>query len=105
MLVAMAMEAVVGPAVAAANRRAPERLAVDGADDTAGDRTDRTRDHETDPRPGRGTDHVGAGARCCRGDRGESGYCHNKMTHRATPITRYERASYHAKAFHKVDDR
>ena len=31
----MAMEAVVGPAVAAADRRAPERLAVDRADDTA----------------------------------------------------------------------
>src|ERR1700693_3914645 len=105
MLVAMTMEAVVGPAVATADRRAPERLAIDRADDAAGDRTDRTRDHETDPRPGRGADHVGLRARGCRGDRGESGCCQNETMHRATPITRYERASYHAKAFHKVDGR
>src|ERR1700730_3847423 len=99
MLVAMAMEAVVGPAVAAADRRTPERLAVDRADDAAPYRTDRTGDHETDPRAGRGTDHVGMGARGCRGNGGESGYCQNKMTHRATPINRYERASYHAIPF------
>src|ERR1700682_2758623 len=105
MLVAVAMEAVVGPAVASADRRTPERLAVDRADDAAGHGTDWTGDHETDPRAGRGTDHVGVRARGCRGDGGESSCCHNKVTHRATPITRYERASYHAKAFHKVDAR
>src|SRR5580693_7884551 len=105
MLVAMAVEAIVGPAVAAADRRAPERLAVDRADDAAGNRTDRTRDYETDAGAGRGADHVGVGAWGCRDNGGESGYCHNKVTHRATPITRYERASYHAKAFHKVDAR
>src|SRR5580658_8768883 len=105
MLVAMAVEAIVGPAMAAADRRAPERLAVDRADDTAGDRTDWTRDHKADPRPGRRTDHVGVGARGGCGDRGESGCCQNEMTHRATPITRYERASYHATPFHKVDAR
>src|SRR5580698_8843378 len=101
----MAMEAVVGPAMAPADRRAPERLAVDRADDAAGDRSDRTRDHETDARTGRGADHVGLRARGCRGDRGESGCCQDEMTHRATPITRYERASYHAIPFHKVDAR
>src|SRR5580704_10761331 len=57
-VVTMAVEAVVGPAMAAADRRAPERLAVNRADDAAGDRSDRTCDHETDSRPGRGTDHV-----------------------------------------------
>src|ERR1700692_4585192 len=105
MLVAMAMEAVVGPAVAAADRRAPERLAVDRTDDAAGHGADPACGHEPDASAGRGANHVGAGARGCRDDRGESGCCHNKMTHRATPITRYERASYHAKAFHKVDAR
>src|ERR1700682_5622279 len=105
MLVAVAMEAVVGPAVASADRRTPARLCVARADDAAGHGTDWTGDHKTDPRSGRGTNHVGVRARGCRGDRGQSGYCHNKMTHRATPITRYERASYHAIPFHKVDAR
>src|SRR5580700_51575 len=105
MLVAVAMEAVVGPAVAPADRRTPERLAVDRADDAARHRTDRSCDHKTDPRTGRGTDHVGVRARGGRGNGGKSGYCRNKMTHRATPITRYERASYHAIPFHKVDAR
>src|SRR5580693_2071270 len=102
MLVAMAVEAIVGPAVAAADRRAPERLAVNRADDAAGDRTDWTRDHETDPRAGRGTDHVGAG-RGCGGDRGKSGGCQNKVTHSATPMSHSERAPYHGIPFHKVD--
>src|SRR6202040_2046537 len=105
MLVAMAVEAVVGPAVASADRGAPKRLAINRADDATGDRTDWACDHETDPRAGRGPDHVGLRARGRRGDRGESGCCQNKVTHRATPITRCERDCYHAKAFHKVDGR
>src|SRR5580693_3585298 len=92
-VIAMAMEAVVGPAVAAADRRAPERLAVDRADNAAGDRADRTRDHETDAGAGRGTDHVGVRARGYGDDGGESGCCEKEVTHRATPVTRYERAS------------
>src|SRR5579862_1856717 len=105
MLVAMTVEAVVGPAMAPADRRAPERLAVDRADDAAGHCADGSCDHETDAGAGRGADHVGVGARGCRGKGGQNGCCHNKVTHRAAPITRYERASYHAKAFHKVDAR
>src|SRR5580700_3459945 len=105
MLVAVAMEAVVGPAVTSADRRAPERLAVDRADDAASHGTDRSCDHKTNARAGRGTDHIGVCARGCRGNGGESGCCQNEMTHRATPITRYERASYHAIPFHKVDAR
>src|SRR5580704_9602010 len=97
------MEAVVSPAVAAADRRTPERLAVDRADDPAGNRTDRTRDHETDPRAGCGTDHVGMRARGCRGNGGESGGCQNKVTHSATPMCQSERATYHGIPFHKVD--
>src|SRR5579864_4800754 len=102
---AMAVEAVVGPAVASADRGAPERLAVDRADDAAGDRTDRACDHETNARAGRRADHVGLRARGGRSNRGENGRCQNDVPHGATPITRYERASYHAIAFHKVDAR
>src|SRR5580700_10781777 len=99
----MTMEAVVGPAMAAADRRAPERLAIDRADDAAGHGADGTCDHETDARAGRRTDHVGVRARGCGCDRGECRGCQNKVTHSAAPMSQSERATYHGIPFHKVD--
>jgi hypothetical protein len=42
----MPMEVIVGPAMSAADRRTPERLAEDAADHAAGHGADRTGDQE-----------------------------------------------------------
>jgi hypothetical protein len=62
MMPAVPVKMIVGPALAAANRRTPERLAENAADDAADQGAGRPGDDETGSGPGRGSNHVGAGA-------------------------------------------
>jgi hypothetical protein len=70
----MAVKMIVGPARAAADRRAPERLAENAADDAAGNGADGTGNEEAGSRAGTGADPIGPRAR-----RGQS--CDNKRRH------------------------
>jgi hypothetical protein len=58
---AVAAEAAVDPARSVTNGRTPERLAEYSADNSSGDRANRTSDHKARARSGSGANHVGAG--------------------------------------------
>ena len=62
-VVAMAMEMIVGPAPAAADRRTPERLAENAANDAAGDGANRAGDKEAGSRTCARADPIGARVR------------------------------------------
>ena len=55
----MTVKMIVDPARAVTDRRSPERPAKNAADDTAGDRADRTCNNKTGSGAGCSTDHVG----------------------------------------------
>ena len=58
---AVAAEAAVDPARSVTNGRTPERLAEYSADNSSGDRANRTSDHKARARSGSGANHVSAG--------------------------------------------
>src|ERR1700744_3689327 len=96
-VIAVTVKAVVGPAMTAAQRRPPERLAIDSADDATGDSADRTGDEKTGAGACRSTNHVGLRARRNRGDAQRSNRDQNKLFHRTLlhitqrmPVTRIE---------------
>ena len=82
MPIAVAVETVVGPAMAPADRRTPERLAPDRADHAADYRAGRTGYQQARAGTGRCADHVGVGARrrqcCCHRN---DCRCHKNLTH------------------------
>jgi hypothetical protein len=78
---AMAVEAIVGPARPATDRRTPERPAKHGADDAADHGARRPGDHEAGARTCRRAHHVGARAQRSRRDGGKDGCCQDKLTH------------------------
>src|ERR1700735_2041328 len=87
---AMALEMVVGPARAAADRGTPERLAEDAADDAANQRARRTGDDETCSGAGRRADHVRAGAQRESRNGGKDGDGQNRITHGCPPLVRHD---------------
>jgi hypothetical protein len=58
---AVAAEGVVDPARSVTDGRTPKRLAENSADNSSGDRANRTSDDKARARSGGGANHVGAG--------------------------------------------
>ena len=90
MMPAVPVKMVVGPALGAADRRTPERLAENAADDAANQGAGRPGDDEARSGPGRGSNHVGAGAWRRGDDRGKYGDPQHGITHGCPPKTRGE---------------
>jgi len=84
MRAAMAMEMIVGPARAPADRWTPERFAENTPDNAAGNSPDRARDDEACPRSRRGTYPIGACAR--RSDRDSAQRTRRQHTRRQNEI-------------------
>jgi hypothetical protein len=83
---AMPVEAVVRPAMASADRGAPERLAPHGADYASGHSTHRARNNKASPGASCGADHVGVCGQRSRGDCGKCSRGQYEFTHRLPPI-------------------
>jgi hypothetical protein len=83
---AMAAEVVVDPACSMANWRTPEWLTENTANNPAGDRANRTSNHEARTCSGSGADHVGAGRRRERFDRDNNSNCKHKLAHWFIPL-------------------
>jgi hypothetical protein len=84
MRAAMAMEMIVGPARAPADRWTPERFAENTPDNAAGNSPNRARDDEACPRSRRGTYPIGACAR--RSDRDSAQRTRRQHTRRQNEI-------------------
>ncbi len=72
---AVAAEVAVDPARSMTDRRTPERLAENSADDPSGDRANRASDHKARTCSRSGANHVGAGHGQNRRDCDYGRYC------------------------------
>jgi hypothetical protein len=82
----MPMQVIVSPAMAASDRRPPERSAPNTADDAARHSADRASDQEAGSRAGTGADPISTSRRRGHDYRGrKNGRCKQKLSHMFVP--------------------
>jgi len=86
MIPAVSAEVVIDPARATINRRTPERLTKNGADDPSGNSANRTRYQKARTRAGGCANHIGTHAQRGNRETSKDRYSQSKNTHAFPPV-------------------